>query len=935
MYTTGVEKDVGVARQKRDTTATTEESKAGEEMPHVRSKRFLSDLAGLTNMFPGMSMTLPGRRGSGQKEVSESAQMMKTLMLISKIQRRKAAQNVKRNTSGQQGYSGEKYNFGSGMYGDSYPGKRKRRSVITEAEANLVDGNVGSSSQPLSRKKRFLFGEPPDAPSTPPMPSFFSILMGTARDPNTGKKVEFGGDYMKHMMRRNFMAAMPHLGANTPPGKEPPDMVKNLAPLWYFSQVQRSMMPRPAPMMNRYHSYNTMHRDSPGSVKSKNRDGYYGDHFPMGKRKKRSADSVVNMESSDKPVGKRVKRQSEGNNDVITIGDLSIPTDFFKPPERSEEPKYYGGYKKPDDVRYYHQYSAPRQSYYYQTPRPSVYHQQQQYYQQQLQRQKQQQQQQQQKFLHHYRHLYSLYLQAIRAKQAPPTTNQWTPPAAPQVPYAPPPAQPPAPAHLPPAPAQAPPTPPQSPPPFNYAPPPPAYSHSPAAQAPPNDAFVNFAPHQSQTPMHQQGPLALPQSSHQYYGQSQSAYYPPSPPQMQSYPLDPFIPNPPLPPARVTTALPSRRKRSTNVGDMADLDSSSWGTELHRHKRSDDSDKDKRSYSNFYFPKTLFSPALFSPYFPPQHSVFSNKVGYQQPSGGGVIFGDRLPWTSAWKQWRPQARPVAPLVPVNRQPPPPPAAPLSGQSPPRPASPISGQLPPPPAAPLSSQLPPPPASIPPSPLTSGQPAPPPAPVNNQLPPFSAPVSGQPAPPSPFMSPSAPVNFQPLPAGMPAHRRVKRSDNNDNPDSSPNFLFGPQFFSPFLYPTQNHHNKIGFSTGMGGVVYGDQMPWARRAPPPPALRMSNPAAAPPPPPLRMSSPAAAPPPPALRMSSPPAAPPPPALRMYSPAAAPPPPALRMSSPAAAPPPPLRMVRPSSASSSFGGPLDHYASTQSRHWGSSRG
>ncbi|GFR70503.1 hypothetical protein ElyMa_002073800 [Elysia marginata] len=802
VFTTSIKEDVGVAKHKRSVAA------LEDKTPHVRSKRFIS---ALSSMFPGMSMGMPRGRGGAQKEVSESAQMMKTLLMFSKMQKRRAMQNVKRTTNGRKVYSGDKYNFGSGLYGDTYPGKRKRRSV----DNAHTETDVVQPSEPLSRKKRFLFGDAPDVPSAgPPMPSFMSILMGTARDPNTGKKVEFGGDYMKNMMRRSFMSAMPHLAGNTPPGKEPPDVVKNLAPLWYFSRMQRAMRPRPAPMMDGYESYSMMRRASPGSIKSRNRDGYYGDSFPgLGKRKRRSID---NLDAETETANKRVKRQSgEGGNDVITIGDVSIPTDFFKPPERSEEPKYYGGYRKPDDARYYHQYSAPQQHYYHQ-PQPSRYHQQQQYYRQQLQRQKLQQQQQQQKFYQHYKHLYSLYLQAVGRKPAPPTRNDWTP-AAPQVPYAPPPAQQAPLTYNPPAYAQA--QTPQAPTSShnNYAPPPPA------AQAPPHNSFHPFPPQQPQMPMQQPGLFSPPQSSNQFFGQPQAPlHFPHAPPPHQSYPVDPFIPNPPLPPLAVTTPLPSRKRRSANLIDLTtltDLDAS-WGSNLHRHKRSDDSDKDRSRYNNFFFPQPMFPTTLFSSYFPPRYTTYSNKIGYRQPGGGGVIYGDRLPWTSSWTPPQTKAR----LAPPGRQPQLP-SAQVSRPSPP-PLTKGIRQSPVPPAQ-VNQQAPPSPAQV------SRQPPPPPtlfspsAPVNQSPLQPSAPVNQNPPPSSGIFSPSAPVN--PHPMGVSTRRRVKRSDNKDNPDSSPNFLFSPSFFTPFLSPAQNHHNKMGFATGRGGVIYGDHMPWARRIP----------------------------------------------------------------------------------------------------------
>ena len=886
VYTTSTKDEVGVARQKRAVT----EPEVKSPAPLVRSKRFLSDLS---SMFPGMSMAMPGSRRGAQKEVSESAQMMKTLLLISKIQKRRAMQSVKRYKEGGKIYSGDKYNFGSGLYGDSYSGKRKRRSVDAKSESQLVESEAGSSNEPLVRKKRFLFGDAPDVPAAQPaMPSMLSILMGTARDPNTGKKVEFGGDYMKNMMRSSFMSAMPHLAGNTPPGKEPPDVVKNLAPIWYFSRMQGAMRPRRPLMMNGYESYHMMRRASPGSIKSRNRDGYYGDSFPgmMGKRRRRSVDSGVDVDSDSVKANKRVKRQSEeGSNDVITIGDLSIPTDFFKPAERSEEPKYYGGYKQPDDARYYHRYSAP-QHHYYQPPQQSRYHQQQHYYRQQLQRQKQLQQQQQQKFYQQYSHLYSLYLQAVGAKQAQPTSNQWAPPAtrqAPQTPPAHPPAQQRAPVYTPPAPAHS--LPAQSPPPNNYGPPP-RYAHSPAAQAPPNsNIFPAFPPQPTPPIMHQHRPFSAPQSSNQLFGPPQAqSHYLPVPPPPQTYPIDPFIPNPPLPPLSMTTPLPSRKKRSIELGEV-------WGTELHRHKRSDDSDKDKTRYNKFFFPQAMFTPALFSSYFPPRYSVYSNKVGYHQPRGGGVIYGDRLPWRSSWAPPQIQARPATPVAP---KPPPtsvPPSARVSQRpaqpspflSPSAPASrqppPTSGSVVPParvsqqppqssavfsPSAPASRQPPPtsgsvlPPARVSQQPPQSSAVFSPSAPVSRRLPSSSAPLSPSSLGLFPALQ-SAPVSLHPPP--VPTHRRVKRSDNKDNPDSSPNFLFGPPFFSSFLFPVQNHHNKVSYSAGRSGVVYGDQMPWARPTPVAPHLSSSAASA------------------------------------------------------------------PSAASSSFGGPLDQYLSMDARPWG----
>lgn len=281
-----------------------------DNMVLSREKRFLN------------GMTLGGPPGGRPKqEVSESAQLMKMFMLFSKLQNTRLKADLGVLAPSRTDFYGDRVSFG-GLYGDQYMGRKKREAPVSPVKefipmADSSLSNAVDAESTVSRQKRFIFTEPGYAPiGVNPVNQMMRIILGTARDPNTGKKLEFGNDAMKNMIRQSYIQSMP-ASMRPPPGKEG-EIVKDIAPLWYFSRLQRSLS---TPAFARKDPGDYQPIRTSGYVQRRNRDGTFGDMYPRGKRKKRSSD-----DNSD----------SNNNNEVIKFGDMSIPLDFFKPAEQSE-----------------------------------------------------------------------------------------------------------------------------------------------------------------------------------------------------------------------------------------------------------------------------------------------------------------------------------------------------------------------------------------------------------------------------------------------------------------------------------------------------------------------------------------------------------------------------------------------------------------------
>ncbi|BFZ11161.1 hypothetical protein BsWGS_14200 [Bradybaena similaris] len=154
------------------------------------------------------------------------------------------------------------------MRGTSNLGTMPFTNAILRGKREVNKAKEDKSAGVKRRTKRFLFGEMAEFQ---PMPSLFSIMMGTATDPNTGKPIEFGGDVMRNMMLNSFTSFLPP-AAQPPPGKEPNELVKIMAPMWYFSNMQQAMGSRPGSR--------TRTASSRTYDKKQNNHGYYGDTVP-------------------------------------------------------------------------------------------------------------------------------------------------------------------------------------------------------------------------------------------------------------------------------------------------------------------------------------------------------------------------------------------------------------------------------------------------------------------------------------------------------------------------------------------------------------------------------------------------------------------------------------------------------------------------------
>lgn len=281
-------------RDKRNTDHAVVNKEIDAKLSLSRKKRFF------LNGFPpvtggGLFDTLPADPAAPPREVTEGEIMMKNLLMFSRFQKARLASEYGRpgRTSGN--LNADKPSIGGGMYGDSYHGRKKRATASRK--------KVDAPNQ--SRTKRFLFPFDPEAQAAGP--DMFSLMTGTATDPNTGKRLEFGGDAMRNMMVNSYLSTLP-LAAQPPPGKEPGEFVKNMAPLWYISRMQRLMSPVP-----RYRE-NYIRRKASYDQK-RNSDGYYGDRLPGKRRRRRAA----------------VPYEGE----VITVGEVLIPIDLFKGREKA------------------------------------------------------------------------------------------------------------------------------------------------------------------------------------------------------------------------------------------------------------------------------------------------------------------------------------------------------------------------------------------------------------------------------------------------------------------------------------------------------------------------------------------------------------------------------------------------------------------------
>lgn len=192
------------------------------------------------------------------------------------------------------------------LNGLQYGGLVPEYSTVGQ-QGDVINQNLMGSAAPADTKprtKRFMFADPAEGPY---MPSLFSIMTGTAQDPNTAKRVEFGGDAMRNMIANSFMSFLPP-GIQPPAGKEGPELVKNLAPIWYMSGLQRPVNPVP-----RVETRPNGQKRTP--------DGYYGDPSSAKIRKRRdsSEEKYSNVEKS------------------LWIGDnYAIPLDIFTPQEKGK-----------------------------------------------------------------------------------------------------------------------------------------------------------------------------------------------------------------------------------------------------------------------------------------------------------------------------------------------------------------------------------------------------------------------------------------------------------------------------------------------------------------------------------------------------------------------------------------------------------------------
>lgn len=182
-------------------------------------------------------------------------------------------------------------------------------SVVPEYSTVAQQGDVVSFGQDGTaavadmkpRLKRVQFA---DAAEVPYIPSPFSIMLGTTQDPNTAKRVEFAGD-MRNMIANSFMSFLPP-NFQLAVGKESPELVRTLAPVWYFSNLQRSMSP-------------TLSADLKTTGQKRTQDGYFGDPLSAKIRKRR--------ESSEEKYDYK----------ALWVGDYAIPLDVFKPRDKKEE----------------------------------------------------------------------------------------------------------------------------------------------------------------------------------------------------------------------------------------------------------------------------------------------------------------------------------------------------------------------------------------------------------------------------------------------------------------------------------------------------------------------------------------------------------------------------------------------------------------------
>ncbi|XP_035828558.1 extensin-like [Aplysia californica] len=664
-----------------------------------------------------------------------------------------------------------------GFYGDRLPGKgRKKRSSDDNSDSSSSNDVVTFGDVTVPLD----FFKPPERSESSALPTYFP-----PRPP-----------VYSTYFNRPFAPSLPRRSLYSSPASP--------LPSW-----QRSSFGRPTPRF----SYASPRFGSSPPLRTSG--GYYHG------RKKRAA-------------------EGGGNNDVITVGDVSIPVDFFKPPEKSDDRKRFPPRQPAQSPAQYYPSSSrvkknPAQlkqrlaelsQMYAPTQHRSAPSPPQQYYNQEQ----------------------NLVQQPYYPAPYTPQTNQ-LPAATKPLPQTPP-------AGRPPPPQQnfAPPT--QQ----NYAP-----SQNSVFLPPPPPPPQNPPPSQNQAPpytTHQAPPPAGPASAPLNMAPPMSNYGPP-PPHGSLLPanLDPFI-RPPIQPTihPATHPAPLGRKKRASGDDNSD---------------SSSSNNDVITFGDFSVPVDFFKPSENAPPArappPPVYIQYVPYPSLRQTPPRPAYFPQRFP---------PAANPYGYFPPQPRYPPP--------RSPYTPYAPPPAFVPPYAAqahrrykrsdnkdkgdnsassffptsffSPLFSPFQTSPLFTPPRVAS---------PFFGPSPFFRPPRVASPYfPPNPFPSTPNKIAYRnprgqgviygdrmpwaqsPAAGGQP-RRRVKRSDNNDNPESntSPNFFSSP-FFSPFFpsyrpspyfspsFFSSPMTNKIAYkNTGGQGLIYGDRMPWAQKPGPQPLMQTS--------------------------------------------------------------------------------------------------
>ncbi|BFZ21285.1 hypothetical protein BsWGS_24324 [Bradybaena similaris] len=871
---------IAILRDKRSTNVNDAVGETDNSDILYRQKRFLAP--GSSVPAPDFSaMTLGTLNPTPGREISESAQMMNSLLMLTKLQKSRVSQEYR--NIGRNSYIGDRVSFGSGMYGDSYPVRRKR-----EISNNIANYDTGVRPDVLAgsnlRRKRFLFNvEPTEVLKTP---SLFSIHQGTALDPNTGKRLEFGGEAMNRAFGSTLMSFLPP-GFQPPPGTEPGDFIKTVSPLLLANN------------------------GGVANIKTRHRNGLFGDALPGKRKRKRSPDdsskdvvrlgdipvdlfgrkgeakssetspillpSVYPINHKPIPPHKLIKslalnrhnnnklwnlatayynlfpsffplppqlllgrKRRSTNSDVVTIGDVTIPVDFFKPQDRQSY----------EDSRSEQDSSSP--------PAPPL-------------QQRGKNASQNTRHIHQaYQSIIASYKQALHDSQhnnlnlykilQRPVAQQ-----SPQIVYQNPPAAVPHPQRYP-----------------TYLP---TTSHSRPLLYVPNSATI-----QHPAPLTQTSPLLFqPQSQPPFISSplnpppSYLLNPPPPLPLVPPPPPPPFIPFPPpppyIPPPQPPSIQPQPLSKSINLlSPIHNAPPQEYlipppqnhyppppvnaflpPTQQHRGQRikrsNDPSDKSSNSYN---FSPSIFpfnAPSIFAPtsYIPQVYSSQSNKIGHRD-SSGGIIYGDRPLW-----QHQPSSSLMpASVVPTSRYP-----ATNTNKHSSLPGSGFS-QLP---ASPARSGIPqfPPIVYSPTNALPLGFNTPRGVLYGDRIPGSGADTSPQSPsiqpqllsksfnslppihnvapqeyliPPPPNHYPSPPVNAFLPPTQQHRGQRIKRS-NDASDKSSNNYNFSPSIF-PFNTPSifaptpyipqvySSQSNKIGHRDPSGGIIYGDRPLWQHQS-----------------------------------------------------------------------------------------------------------